>query len=211
MADDDLDDDLDKGGGGGEELEAGDEGDQPKASKKKLILLIALPLLLVVGGVAAAYFLGYLQPLISMVTGGDKADAPPPAPAGGDKGGGHGKEAKKEGKDNKDSKDAKGGAGSLFYDLPEFIVNVNTGQRRTGLLKIRVSLELAKPDDTRQLEAVLPRVIDNFQTYLRELRVEDLKGSAGMYRLREELLIRVNLAIAPARINDVLFKEMLIQ
>jgi flagellar protein FliL len=58
---------------------------------------------------------------------------------------------------------------------------------------------------------VLPRIIDNFQVYLRELRVEDLKGSGGMYRLREELLLRVNAAVAPAKINDVLFKEMLVQ
>ncbi len=58
---------------------------------------------------------------------------------------------------------------------------------------------------------MMPRIIDNFQVYLRELRVEDLKGSAGMYRLREEMLIRVSAAVAPAKINDVLFKEMLVQ
>jgi len=57
----------------------------------------------------------------------------------------------------------------------------------------------------------MPRIIDNFQVYLRELRIDDLKGSAGMYRLREELLTRVNAAAQPAKINAVLFKEMLIQ
>ena len=40
---------------------------------------------------------------------------------------------------------------------------------------------------------------------------EDLRGSGGTYRLREELLARGNLAVAPARINDVLFTEMLVQ
>jgi flagellar protein FliL len=74
-----------------------------------------------------------------------------------------------------------------------------------------VSLELDSAADLPKLQAVLPRIIDNFQVYLRELRVEDLKGSAGMYRLREELLLRVNAAVAPAKINDVLFKEMLVQ
>jgi len=58
---------------------------------------------------------------------------------------------------------------------------------------------------------VMPRVVDNFQTYLRELRVDDLSGSAGLYRLREELLIRVNVAAQPAKVNAILFKEMLIQ
>ena len=78
-------------------------------------------------------------------------------------------------------------------------------------MKIRISLELASARDKAKMDTIMPRVIDNFQTYLRELRISDLKGSAGMYRLREELLVRVNAAAAPARIKDVLFKEMLIQ
>ena len=57
----------------------------------------------------------------------------------------------------------------------------------------------------------MPRIVDNFQVYLRELRLEDLRGSAGLYRLREELLSRVNIAAQPAQVNDVLFKEMLVQ
>ena len=58
---------------------------------------------------------------------------------------------------------------------------------------------------------MLPRIVDNFQVYLRELRLDDLRGSAGVYRLREELLARVNTAVRPAKIKDVLFKEMLVQ
>jgi len=78
-------------------------------------------------------------------------------------------------------------------------------------LKIRVSLELSNADDIPRIQSVMPRIMDNFQVYLRELRIEDLKGSVGMYRLREELLARVNAAVAPAKVRDVLFKEMLIQ
>ena len=73
------------------------------------------------------------------------------------------------------------------------------------------TLELAAEADIEHLEQVLPRIVDNFQVYLRELRIEDLKGSAGIYRLREELLLRVNAAAYPAEVRDVLFKEMLIQ
>ena len=40
---------------------------------------------------------------------------------------------------------------------------------------------------------------------------EDLRGSAGMYRLREELLMRVTEAAQPVRVHDVLFQEMLVQ
>ena len=98
-----------------------------------------------------------------------------------------------------------------FFDVPELLVNINSGGKRTGFLKISVSLELEDAASIPQIQAVLPRILDNFQTYLRELRVEDLKGSAGLYRLREELLLRVNAAVAPAKVTDVLFKEMLVQ
>ena len=100
---------------------------------------------------------------------------------------------------------------AVFYNLPEMLVNLNTGGRRANFLKITISLELDDPLDIPKVEAVLPRIIDNFQIYLRELRIEDLRGSAGMYRLREELLARVNYAVQPAKVRDILFKEMLVQ
>jgi flagellar FliL protein len=70
---------------------------------------------------------------------------------------------------------------------------------------------LESEEDILRITEIMPRIIDNFQVYLRELRVEDLKGSAGMYRLREELLTRVSAAAHPIRVNDILFKEMLVQ
>jgi flagellar FliL protein len=98
-----------------------------------------------------------------------------------------------------------------FYDLPEMLVNLSTNGKKLGFLKLRVALELKEPEATEHVEAVLPRIIDNFQTYLRGLRMEDLNGSAGLYRLREELLLRVSAAVKPVEVKDVLFKEMLVQ
>jgi flagellar FliL protein len=40
---------------------------------------------------------------------------------------------------------------------------------------------------------------------------DEVRGSAGTYRLREELIARANAAVAPARVVDVLFTEMLVQ
>jgi flagellar protein FliL len=100
---------------------------------------------------------------------------------------------------------------TVFYDLPELLVNLNGNGRKASFLKMSISLELENQVDVARLQSVMPRIIDNFQVYLRELRIEDLRGSGGMYRLREELLLRVNAAAAPAKIVDVLFKEMLVQ
>jgi flagellar FliL protein len=101
---------------------------------------------------------------------------------------------------------------AVFVDLPEVLVNLsNTGSERTQYLKIKLVLELAEQSMVAQITPVMPRVMDAFQTYLRELRPSDLEGSAGLYRLKEELTRRVNASIAPSRINAVLFKEIVVQ
>jgi flagellar FliL protein len=100
----------------------------------------------------------------------------------------------------------------VFFDLPDFLVNLNSaGNKKSNFLKLSVSLQLENTEDTVRIAAMMPRIVDNFQIYLRELRVEDLRGSDGIYRLREELLVRVNAAVAPVKVNEVLFKEMLVQ
>ncbi len=101
---------------------------------------------------------------------------------------------------------------AVFVDLPEVLVNLsNSGSERTQYLKIKIVLELADQPMVAQITPIMPRVMDAFQTYLRELRPSDLDGSAGLYRLKEELTRRVNAAIAPSRINAVLFKEIVVQ
>ena len=185
----------------------GDEGDgdggeaSGGGGKKKIIIIIALAFLVIVGGVAGAYFMGLLDPVIEMIVGPEDA-------AEGEEGGEEGEEGE-ECEEGEEGDCASGRA--VFYDLQELLVNLNTGGRKSSFLKIRISLELASARDKAKMDTIMPRVIDNFQTYLRELRLDDLKGSAGMYRLREELLVRVNAAAAPAKIKDVLFKEMLVQ
>ena len=99
-----------------------------------------------------------------------------------------------------------------YIDVPEVLVNLsNTGSDRTQYLKVKVVLELPDALLMAQIQPVMPRIMDTFQTYLRELRPTDLDGSAGLYRLKEELTRRVNLAIAPNKVNAVLFKEIVVQ
>lgn len=99
----------------------------------------------------------------------------------------------------------------IFFDVDPLMINLNDTGRKSTFLKLSISLEVDKESTEKMLEEQLPRIIDNFQLYLRQLRLEDLSGSAGMFRLKEELLRRVNQTVAPARVNDVLFKEILVQ
>jgi len=100
----------------------------------------------------------------------------------------------------------------VYFEMPDLLVNLSSpGGERAQYLKIKIVLEVADQAMVQQIQPAMPRVMDAFQTYLRELRPTDLDGSAGVYRLKEELTRRVNAAIEPARINAVLFKEILVQ
>ena len=179
----DLEDDFEEGEAS-DEMEAMPERQAGRSKNLKKLILVVVPILLVIGGAAGAYFSGLLDPLL------------------------HSSKSEKKAVEEDKPKEVHA---AVFYDLPEILVNLNTSVRKQNFLKIRISLELDSPLDVPKIEGVMPRIIDNFQVYLRELRIEDLQGSAGMLRLREELLTRVNNAVKPAKVNDVLFKEMLVQ
>jgi flagellar FliL protein len=99
-----------------------------------------------------------------------------------------------------------------FVEVPDLLVNlVGIPGERVQYLKVKVVLEVKEEKQAEAIKPTLPRVTDIFQTYLRELRPTDLNGSAGLFRLKEELTRRVNAAIAPDQVNAVLFKEIVVQ
>jgi flagellar FliL protein len=174
---------METDGGGSTEHEQ----QRKKLSGKKIVLFIVLPILLIVGGGAAAFFTGMLDGLL-------------------------GKKHEGEHVEEKHEPDLPPYNGPPIYvPVPDMLVNLNTGERRATLLKLGISVEVARPEDKGPVEQALPRITDGFQVYLRELRMDDLRGSAGMYRLREELLLRVNMAVAPLKVKDVLISEFLVQ
>jgi len=100
---------------------------------------------------------------------------------------------------------------TFIFNLPEMTVNLNTDGHGESFLKLTVALEVADQATMTAIQPRMAKVVDAFQVYLRELRPSDLQGSAGIYRLKEELLRRVNVAIAPAQVDSILFKEILVQ
>ena len=168
-----------------EELVEDGTDEESGGKRKKIILLVVLPILLLLGvGIGAAIMLGAFS------------SEPPPTD---------------ENAQEKEEEFEVPVIQTTFFEIPDLIVNLNTSGRKSAFLKIKISLEITDPADIDTINQLLPRIVDNFQVYLRELRIEDLQGSAGMYRLHEELLRRVNIAVRPAKVKDVLFKEMLVQ
>jgi flagellar FliL protein len=96
----------------------------------------------------------------------------------------------------------------VFYDMPEIVIRLDGGQG--PYLKLATVLDLAPEHTTDEIKAIEPRLLDMMQTYLIELKPDDIKGTAGMYRVRQELLRRVN-DVVPGSTKDVLFKTIILQ
>ena len=188
------------------------DGDAPPAKKKLPLLFIIAPVaLLVLGGGGAAAFV-MMQPKPAAAEG--DAHAAPEA-----KGGGHGEKKKDDGHgkggeaaaDPTLGKISEGPDGVTFFTLPDMLVNIQSPDGRPTFLKLSLTLEMKDADLAYALQGQMPRMQDMFQGFLRELRPEDLSGSAGTYQLRTEILRRVNLIAAPAKVDAVLIEEMLVQ
>jgi len=158
-------------------------GSDPPKKKKAKLLLIAVPVLLVAVG-AGGWFSGVIPSLL-----GHKAKLAPLA--GGT--------------------EASLGDPPVYVDVPEIVSNLNVPGKRPSYMKMHAKLELAAKSDEAAVVAAMPRIQDLFQTYLRDMRPEELRGSEGSYRLREELIGRASIAATPAHVTDVLFVELIIE
>jgi flagellar FliL protein len=174
------------------------EGEAEEGGKRKLPLrLIAIgaaaaALVLGGGGTAAYLLLGHHAP------GAHASKAKKPAKKDGDK------------DDKSGAQIADGPDGVVFYTPPDIVANMDTADGKPTFLKLKLTFELPDHDTADAIDEDMPRLQDMFQTFLRELRPEDLSGSQGSYQLRMEILRRVNLVIAPSKANAVLIEEMLI-
>jgi flagellar protein FliL len=189
--------------------DGGEDGEpvvKKKLAGKQLVMFIILPAVLVLGGGGlAAYFLIFNKPAATAEAGHDgKAKS----------------EKKKDKKEAKkgEKKAADGGAvttegpeGQGFLALPNIVVNISTADARPAYLKLKLTLQTKDVETAAVVEQMMPRIMDQYNGFLRELRMEDLAGSAGYARLQNELLKRVNLAVAPTQIDAVLIEEMLVQ
>lgn len=159
---------------------------EPESGSKKVIFILVAVLLLLGGGGAAAYMTGLLDELLGIEqtaaeTDGAEEPAPPPP------------------------------VRTVFHPLPTMISNLAGERGPPRFLKFTVSLELVDTSVIPRLRKFEPRIIDILQTHFRELRIDDLRDSRGIPVLRAQLRERINAAIHPAEISNVLLRELLIQ
>lgn len=192
------------------EGEAGAGGEAPRKKIPLLFIIVPAALLVLGGGGGAAFLLMKPKPAEAHGPEAEGGHAAPKTAAKKAKGGGHG--GGKEGAaDPALGKIAEGPDGVTFYTLPDMVVNIQSTGGRPTFLKLRLTLETGDAALAHHLQSEMPRLQDMFQGFLRELRPEDLAGSAGTYQLRAEILRRVNLIAAPGKVDAVLIEEMLVQ
>jgi flagellar FliL protein len=99
----------------------------------------------------------------------------------------------------------------VFIDVPPIEANLESTGKRGNFLRLSLWLEVKNEAESKKIDGVMPRIIDQFQVYLRSLRIDDLQGADGVQRMRDELLMRARAAAKPVEIKDVLIKAMLAQ
>ena len=156
---------------------------EPAKKKRGKKLLLAIPVLLIAAG-AGGWFSGMIPKLLGHTAPPAKSDA---------------------------AKADVAAAPPVYVDVPEIVSNLNVPGKRPSYMKLHAKLEIAAHSDEAAVTAAMPRIQDLFQTYLRDMRPEELRGSEGSYRLREEFISRASMAATPARVTDVLFIEMIIE
>lgn len=216
-------------------LEAEGAPSKKKMAGKTLVLFVVLPALLVLvgGGVGATMLLGGgkadAATEVDDIHAEPDSHAPPKDDGHGAKDDGHAKSD--DGHASKD--DGHGSSSSVktaseledngaliqigqpgepsFYTMPKILVTVNSGNGRRSQLLLKLTLEAHDPGVFDRIDSLLPRITDQFQMFLREMRIDDLSGSAGDYRIRRELLRRVNMSLYPDSIDAVLIEEFIVQ
>lgn len=212
------------------------EGEEGAPAKKKmagktLILFIVLPAVLVVGGGAAAamMLLGGGKPATAEAAGEHGAEASahgePKEEKAADPAGEHapaaGGEHAAEGAGAAVAGGEPGDVGHAlecaegnpcYYAMPKLVVNLAGAEgQRSPYMELELTLESSSSATFNKVPELMPRLKDQLNSFLRELRVEDLNGSTGTWRLRRELLNRFNTVMDPKKVDAVLIESMLIQ
>lgn len=95
----------------------------------------------------------------------------------------------------------------ILYDLPEVSVQIKDALGATETLRMKINIELTQMEDIKDIEALMPKIIDAVIAHTIELTPDEISGSKGLYWLKEELLYRINLIVSPIVVSSINFKN----
>lgn len=97
---------------------------------------------------------------------------------------------------------------TVFYDLPEITTSLRSNSPDKPTVSLALNIELSRVEDVPTLEIMTPRLKDAVLAHIIELTPEELEGANGLYWLKEELLYRLNLVVAPIKIDGLNIKQI---
>lgn len=160
-------------------------GKKKKGGKGKLIIIIVVAVLVVLGGTGGGlFFMGFLDGLLGIESVEDEDAA-------------------------KEDEPIELGT-PVYYEIPEFVADLKTNECRAPFLKLSLTIQIDQNDQAVVLERQ-PKIIDRIQTHLREQERQDLVGEAGAEALRADIVLIINATIKPSKVQNVLFKSMVLQ
>ncbi len=146
------------------------------------LLIVVIPALLI--GLGGGYFLG--SSMVEQAVVEEEQKEPKPASA-----------------------DPTEMVGEVF-SLDPFVVNLNES-RGNRYLKTTISLEMSDKELLSELERREPQIRDMTLALLTSKNTRELQALEGKFRLREELISRVNAMLINGHIKRVYFTEFVIQ
>lgn len=167
----------------------------PRFGKKQKVMAAAAAVLVLAGGGGAAAFL----------MGGSKEEATSNRVVGADESAGEEGDAVEEGEGG-DKKE-----GLPLIDVPPLLVNLRTPNGEPRYLKLRFMIEVMSGAKADQVQRRMPAIIDSYQPFLRELRPEDIAGSAAVYRIKEEMMVRTVAVVGKGIVKDILIQDLVQQ
>lgn len=114
------------------------------------------------------------------------------------------------GSSDKKSENSKPVEHTTTLPIPAATANLDNGDGRTIYVKMVANVEFKGSEEMSVLQPKVPEIQDIFQTYLHESRPQDLHGS-GFYRLKESILRRLRIQMAPLNVTNVYISELLTQ
>ncbi|WP_226625739.1 flagellar basal body-associated protein FliL [Alloyangia pacifica] len=187
--------------------DAAGEDDAPPKKGSKLPLLVGLLLALLGGGGGFYAAFSGLLPFggAAQVGGADGHDAPSHAGASqaAASGDGHGDG---HGDGQGDGHEAAGAA--AFIELPQLVASLGPVSALHHL-RFTAQLEVA-PERRAAVEALMPRILDVLNTYLRALEPGDVEAQGALIRLRAQMLRRIQLVAGDGSVRDLLVTEFVL-
>lgn len=108
---------------------------------------------------------------------------------------------------------------STYFPLPELKLSIHKENDALGYLVIGITLKVASNAKLEEFKKKEPEMLDILHTYLTSITFDNLDksskncltSSVGLERLRENLIRRINIVLAPLKIESVLFRKLICQ